>query len=82
MPSSSGLKTPKTPQDEALAFFSQTSHAGAEPVQVWELELEDDGGPALNKSASPMIIPNHALITRDDPVKNLLPPRRGEGHPM
>jgi len=50
--SNGGLKTPKTPQDEALAFFSQTSHGGAEPVQVWELQLEDDGGPAESKSVS------------------------------
>lgn len=48
---SSGLKT-KTPQDEALAFFAE-SHSG-EPVQVWELWLEDDGGPAESKSVSKM----------------------------
>lgn len=45
----SGLKT-KTPQDEALAFFSE-GHSG-DPVQVWELWLEDDGGPAESKSVS------------------------------
>lgn len=47
---SSGLKT-KTPQDEALSFFSENTHSG-EPVQVWELWLEDDGGPGESKSVS------------------------------
>jgi len=46
-----GPKTPKTPQDEALAFFSEEKHSG-EKVQVWELWLEDDGGPGENKSVS------------------------------
>jgi glycogen debranching enzyme len=47
-----GAKTPKTPQDEALAYFSsEESHTG-EPVQVWELWLEDDGGPDERKSVS------------------------------
>ena len=50
-PAASGQKTPKTPQDEALAFFSSDVHDG-EPVQVWELWLENDGGPADNKSVS------------------------------
>ncbi|KAK8847657.1 glycogen debranching enzyme [Kwoniella newhampshirensis] len=43
-----GQRTPKTPQDEAIAFFT-ADHDG-EPVQVWELLLEDDGGPAEGKS--------------------------------
>ena len=46
---SGGMKTPKTPQDEALAFFSG-SHDGTQPTQVWELHLEDDGGPGESKS--------------------------------
>ncbi|WVN91067.1 glycogen debranching enzyme [Cryptococcus depauperatus CBS 7841] len=42
-------KTPKTPQDEAISFFT---HVGqdSEPVQVWELALEDDGGPGPGKN--------------------------------
>ncbi|WVQ80205.1 glycogen debranching enzyme [Cryptococcus sp. DSM 104549] len=43
-----GRRTPKTPQDEAIAFFSG-EHEG-EPVQVWELALEDDGGPDASKT--------------------------------
>ncbi len=50
--SNGGMKTPETPQDEALAFFSLKSHDGGEPVQVWELVLEDDGGPGESKSVS------------------------------
>ncbi|OCF54044.1 hypothetical protein L486_08484, partial [Kwoniella mangroviensis CBS 10435] len=42
-----GVKTPKTPQDEAIAFFSGGSDG--RPVQVWELALEDDGGPGEGK---------------------------------
>lgn len=50
-PTPSGKATPKTPQDEALAFFSAGEHTG-DPVQVWELWLEDDGGPGEQKSVS------------------------------
>jgi hypothetical protein len=45
---SQGQRTPKTPQDEAISFFSKDYDG--EPVQVWELELEDDGGPGQGKS--------------------------------
>lgn len=45
-----GKKTPKTPQDEAISFFSR--EGDGEPVQVWELSLEDDGGPSPEKSVS------------------------------
>lgn len=55
----SGLKTPKTPQDEAIAFFS--SGADGQPVQVWELWLEDDGGPGDNKSVSTFMIETAGL---------------------
>ena len=51
--STHGVKTPKTPQDEAIAFFS--SGSDGQPVQVWELWLEDDGGPDEAKSVCPLI---------------------------
>lgn len=57
-PSIPGPKTPKTPQDEAIAFFS--GEGDGEPVQVWELWLEDDGGPSEAKSVSPLRI---SLVT-------------------
>ncbi|KIR80314.1 glycogen debranching enzyme [Cryptococcus gattii EJB2] len=48
VPQAEGKKTPKTPQDEAISFFS--GEGDGEPVQVWELSLEDDGGPSPEKS--------------------------------
>jgi hypothetical protein len=51
--STNGVKTPKTPQDEAIAFFS--SGSDGQPVQVWELWLEDDGGPDEAKSVCLLI---------------------------
>lgn len=45
-------KTPKTPADEAVNFFSNERKQGEKPVQVWELVLEDDGGPGEGKSVS------------------------------
>lgn len=46
-----GGKTPlKTPQDEAFAFFS--GEGDGEKVQVWELWLEEDGGPGEGKDVS------------------------------
>ena len=48
-----GQRKPKTPQDEAVAFFSGSGTADGETsVQVWELWLEDDGGPGGDKSVS------------------------------
>ena len=47
---SQGVKTPKTPQDEAISFFS--GNADGQPVQVWELWLEDDGAPDEARSVS------------------------------
>jgi glycogen debranching enzyme len=44
-------KTPlKTPQDEAFAFFS--GEGDGNKVQVWELWLEEDGGPGEGKDVS------------------------------
>lgn len=49
-----GTKTPKTPADEAIEFFSAEAVGSEDPkeVQVWELELEDDGGPSWEKRVS------------------------------
>lgn len=43
-------RTPKTPQADAIAFFS--GEYDGVPVQVWELQLEDDGAPGEGKSVS------------------------------
>jgi len=44
------LRTPKTPQNEGLSWFE--SHTGTEPVQVYELALEADGGPNKDRAVS------------------------------
>lgn len=51
--SNQAARTPRTPADEAIAFFSgsDTSKDGS-LLQVWELSLEDDGGPSYEKSVS------------------------------
>ena len=38
------LRTPKTPQDEGIFWFEHDDSKG-EPIQVYELKLEPDGGP-------------------------------------
>lgn len=44
-------RTPRTPADEAIAFFSGSeASADGSLLQVWELSLEDDGGPSYEKS--------------------------------
>ena len=38
------IRTPKTPQDEGIFWFEHSDSRG-EPIQVYELKLEPDGGP-------------------------------------
>jgi glycogen debranching enzyme len=38
------IRTPKTPQDEGIFWFEHGDNKG-DPIQVYELELEPDGGP-------------------------------------
>ncbi|ORY30247.1 putative glycogen debranching enzyme [Naematelia encephala] len=61
-PAASGQKTPKTPQDEAIAFFS--SGEDSAPVQVWELWLEDDGGPGQGKDYIRLPPPTRPYVLR------------------
>lgn len=44
-------RTPRTPADEAIAYFSAEGQQ-QEEVQIWELPLEDDGGPNDARSVS------------------------------
>lgn len=56
------LGAPKTPADEAIEFFKSGPSTGEEPLQVYELKLEEDGGPNKDKAVSP---PSHiAGLTR------------------
>lgn len=44
---------PKTPADEAIEFFeSPAQHKGSEPIQVFELALDADGGPNKERSVT------------------------------
>lgn len=47
---SNGAKTPKTPADEGIEFFENAAIPGEQPIQVYELKLEPDGGPSKEKS--------------------------------
>ncbi|TCD67967.1 hypothetical protein EIP91_011768 [Steccherinum ochraceum] len=53
--SPTALKTPKTPADEGLDFFESALVQGEEPIKVYELQLDPDGGP--NKDRSYMRLP-------------------------
>ena len=41
---------PKTPADEGIAFFESSRLPGEEPVRVFELQLDPDGGPSKDKA--------------------------------
>ena len=41
-------KTPKTPADEGIEFFE--SATSQEPIRVYELRLDPDGGPNKDRS--------------------------------
>jgi len=44
------LKSQKTPADEAIAFFESPYSKDEEPVRVYELSLDADGGPNKDRS--------------------------------
>ncbi|KAI0078663.1 glycoside hydrolase family 13 protein [Panus rudis PR-1116 ss-1] len=48
-------KTPKTPADEGIDFFESAFKEGEEPIRVYELQLDPDGGP--NKDRAYMRLP-------------------------
>ena len=54
-------KTPKTPADEGIEFF-ESAVAQGEPIRVYELRLDPDGGP--NKDRSVEYFPIRFLTTR------------------
>ena len=45
-------KTPKTPADEGIDFFESASKPGDEPIHVYELQLDPDGGPNKDRSVA------------------------------
>ncbi|EGN96521.1 glycoside hydrolase family 13 protein [Serpula lacrymans var. lacrymans S7.3] len=48
--SSSSPLTPKTPADEGKEFFLRERHEGEQPIRVYELRLDPDGGPNKDRS--------------------------------
>jgi glycogen debranching enzyme len=40
----------RTPADEAIFFFETSPATDAQPVQVYELQLEEDGAPSKDKA--------------------------------
>ncbi|KIM34496.1 glycoside hydrolase family 13 protein [Serendipita vermifera MAFF 305830] len=56
------LRTPKTPQNEGLIWFE--SYSGTEPVQVYELPLEADGGPNKDRAYTRLPPPATPYILR------------------
>ncbi len=45
-------KTPKTPADEGIDFFESTYKPGDEPIRVYEIQLDPDGGPNKDRSVA------------------------------
>jgi len=44
------INTPKTPADEAIDFFHRAPVPSDPPIQVYELRLEEDGGPNKDRA--------------------------------
>ena len=44
--------TPRTPADEGKEFFLSERSEGEQPIRVFELRLDPDGGPSKQRSAS------------------------------
>lgn len=64
-------RTPRTPADEAIAFFSDSGPTDGDStkssdsvVQIWELELEDDGCPSFEKRYIRLPPPTKPYILR------------------
>lgn len=43
---------PKTPADEGILFFESAPAPGDGPIIVYELKLEEDGGPNQDRAVS------------------------------
>ena len=63
------LKSQKTPADEAIAFFESPYTKDEEPVRVYELSLDADGGPNKDRSVGSIRIhQTHALTLSQQSV--------------
>ena len=48
-------KTPKTPADDGIDFFESSVRHGEDPIRVYELPLEPDGGPSKSREVCPCL---------------------------
>ncbi|KAF8325872.1 glycoside hydrolase family 13 protein [Cantharellus anzutake] len=55
---------PKTPADEAIDFFESIPSANEEPIQVYELRLEEDGGPNKDRAYTRLPPPYKPYVLR------------------
>ncbi|EJU03556.1 glycoside hydrolase family 13 protein [Dacryopinax primogenitus] len=55
---------PKTPADEGLEFFAREHQVGDAPIQVYELPLEEDGGPNKDRSYIRLPPPTKPYVLR------------------
>lgn len=60
--------TPRTPADEGKEFFLSERLEGEQPIRVYELRLDPDGGPNKQRSASWPSFHFEYLLTRDPTV--------------
>ncbi|KAG8884358.1 hypothetical protein FRB98_002437 [Tulasnella sp. 332] len=60
----SSATAPKTPADEAIDFFRSSPSAGEEPLQVYELKLEEDGGPNKDRAYTRLPPPYRPYVLR------------------
>ena len=57
-------KTPKTPADEGIEFFE--SAPSQEPIRVYELRLDPDGGPNKDRSVEYYSSPLHRSVINSE----------------
>lgn len=51
-------KTPKTPADEGIEFFESATSQAGQPIRVYELHLDPDGGPNKDRSVEHSSLPS------------------------
>lgn len=63
------LKTPKTPADEGIEFFESATIQIGQPICVYELRLDPDGGPNRDRSVEYFSLrPLYRIHTHSNPV--------------
>ena len=54
-------KTPKTPADEGIEFFESATKG--EPIRVYELRLDPDGGPNKDRAVECFHLPSRVILS-------------------